>query len=45
MPKVVIEEFVAVSSDDEECMDCPAEKGQRPHKIKTHYEIDDVSTL
>jgi hypothetical protein len=44
-PKVVIEEFVAASSDDEEeCTSCPAGRAGRPHKVKTHYEIDDVST-
>ena len=48
MPRVVIEEFVESTSDNEE--DCPCEgedangKKERPHKLKTHYEIDDVST-
>jgi hypothetical protein len=46
-PKVVIEEFVNVGSDDEgeECTTCPAGKTDgRQHKVKTHYEIDDVSS-
>lgn len=42
-PKVVIEEFVAAYSDeDEDCDDC-ADADKKPHKVKTHYEIDDVS--
>ena len=44
-PKVVIEEFVTDLDDEDAEMDCPnAEaEGKKPHKIKTHYEIDDVS--
>ena len=43
-PKVVIEEFVQGVDSDEDCPDYEAE-GKKPHKIKTHYEIDDVSTI
>ena len=41
-PKVVIEEFVQDMDAEEECPNAEAE-GKKPHKIKTHYEIDDVS--
>ena len=43
MPRVTIEEFVDKSSDDED-NEQPDVKLERPFKIKTHYEIDDVST-
>lgn len=41
-PKVVIEEFVQDMDAEEDCPNAEAE-GKKPHKIKTHYEIDDVS--
>jgi hypothetical protein len=45
MPRVIIEEFVDSTSDNEDCAcDDANGKKERPHKLKTHYEIDDVST-
>lgn len=41
-PKVVIEEFVQDMDAEDDCPYAEAE-GKKPHKIKTHYEIDDVS--
>lgn len=43
-PKVTIEEFVQGVDSDEECPNAEKE-GKKPHKVKTHYEIDDVSKL
>lgn len=40
-PKVVIEEFVPASDEE---MDDEAESPSKAHKVKTHYEIDDVSS-
>jgi len=39
---VVIEEFVQGDNSDEDCLNAEKE-GIKPHKIKTHYEIDSVS--
>jgi hypothetical protein len=45
MPRVIIEEFVDNTSDNDEGPTDDADgKKERPHKLKTHYEIDDVST-
>ena len=47
MPRVVIEEFVKDLDDDEKehSDNDNEEKAEKPHKLLTHHEIDDVSTL
>lgn len=46
MPRVVIEEFVDCTSDNEdEPKDDANGKKERPHKLKTLYEIDNVSNF
>ena len=47
MPRVVIEEFVKDLDDDqkEDSDNDNEEKPEKPHKLLTHHEIDDVSAL